>query len=185
MPPRTRKAADNAENTADNMEDVTASVPADEPKGRKSEEREVSYAGTFYEDFDNEDHPDAVTPSPGQMLVFEVQSSNIVPIMNKRTKVLEDVEVVQILLMEGTTATVQYKTEEGDWEDSGEPEPIGEIRSLWINNHMLRKIWEQWNPEPGDIGALKFKGIVAGRSNEYQKWFGRFDKVMPRQTGVR
>lgn len=184
MPPRTRKAADNAEDTADNMED--APVRVEEPKTPATDEREKSYVGTFYEDFDNEDHPDAVTPSPGQLLVFEVVSSNLVPIPDKRSNTLVETEVVQILLMDGTTATVQEKDEtSGQWYDTGEREPVGEIRSLWINNHMLRKIWEKWNPEPGDIGALKFKGIVAGRSNEYQKWFGKFDKPMPRQTGVR
>lgn len=183
MPPRTRKAADIADDTADDMDTMPVSAPVAAKNGEP--ERAITGVGTFYEDFDNEEHPDAVTPSPGQLLVFEVLSSNIVPIMNKRTKVLEDTEVVQILLMEGTTATVQMKTDEGDWEDTGELEPVGEVRSLWINNHMLRKIWEQWNPEPGDIGALKYKGIVAGRSNEYQKWFGKFDKPMPRNTGVR
>lgn len=179
MPPRTRKATDET-NDVMSEEEVQTSKPS------VTQDEGPSFAGTFYENFDNEDHPDAVTPSPGQMLVFEVISSNIVPLMDKRTNVMVETEVVQILLMEGTTATIQEKDEEsGKFYDTGIPEPIGEIRSLWINNFMLRKIWEQWEPQAGEIGALKFKGIVEGRSNEYQKWFGKFDKPMPRRTAVR
>jgi hypothetical protein len=184
--PATSGAANTSDDTDRSVENMTEKEAVGMTQLGDEQEREVTGKGTFYEDFDNEEYPDAVMPSPGQMIVFDVVSSNVVPIMNKRTKQLEDTEVVQIELVEGTTCTVKFKADDDEeFEDTGEVEPLGETRSLWINSFMLRKIWETWDPQPGDRGALKFKGKVEGRSNEYQKWFGKFDKPMPRQTLTR
>lgn len=170
--------------TTDEMTEESTVAAASKPEYEGPAVPEVTGKGTFYEDFDNEEFPDAVQPDPGQLVVFRVESSNIVPIENKRTKVLEETEVVQIEILEGTTCTEKIKVGD-EWEDTGELVPVGETRSLWINSFMLRKIWETWMPEPSEVGALKYKGKVEGRSNEYQKWFGKFDKVKPRQTLAR
>ena len=177
----TVKTDENTELTSEEIVNKVLGANSKEP------EREITGVGTFYEDFDNEEYPDAIMPAPGQMIVFDVLSSNIVPIYNKRTKETVDTEVVQIELVEGTTCTVKIRTDEDSDEfiDTGELEPLGEPRSLWINSFMLRKLWEEWDPQPGDRGALKFKGKVEGRNNEYQKWFCRFDKDKPRRTLAR
>lgn len=170
--------------TTDETMDEPVNTGTSKPEYAGPAVPEVTGKGTFYEDFDNEEFPDAVQCDPGQMVVFRVESSNIVPIENKRTKVLEETEVVQIEILEGTTCTEKIKVGD-EWEDTGELVPVGELRSLWINSFMLRKIWETWMPEPAEVGVVKFKGKVEGRSNEYQKWFGKFDKVKPRQSLAR
>lgn len=134
------------------------------------------------EDFDSEEYPDAVMLGDGQKMFFNVITSNIIPLMNKRTNVLEDTEVVQVEVLAGSTVTEKILGEEKEYVDTGELVPAGEIRSLWINSQLLRNIWSEWDVQDGDQGALSYKGKVQNhaKTNEYQKWIGRFKKTNPR-----
>ena len=139
--------------------------------------------------YDEEDFPDAVSVGPGEQLCFQVLNSNIIPLENKRTKILEDTEAVQVMVLEGTTATDKVKDEAGDYVPTGTgPIPAEEIRTLWINSKLLRDIWSKWDVQNDDEGILKFLGTVEPKrpgGAPYQKWVGKFNKKLPRQSAVR
>lgn len=136
------------------------------------------------QDFDNEDYPDMVVVGEGERLFFRILASNIIPLVDKRTNDLVDTEVVQIEVMPGTN--VRDKT----YDDDGRMTPLDtfvqpkEVRTLWINAALLRKIWEEWDPEIGDEGAVAYKGKVNGRNNGYHKWMGKFNKTKPIRASV-
>lgn len=133
--------------------------------------------------FDNEDYPDAVMLGEGELMFFRVLESNIIPLIDKRTKELVDTEVVQVELMTGTRVTEKEIVDE-EIVDTGRLIAVGETRSLWINSFLLKKIWQEWEVQDGDEGALTYKGHQPPKSGgtPYQKWIGKFNKVNPRKV---
>lgn len=135
--------------------------------------------------FDDEDYPDAIMVGDNEKLFFRVLDSNIIPLMDDRTKTLVDTEVVQIELLTGTRVTEkEYDPKTKTARDTGRLVAVGETRSLWINSFMLRKIWQEWDVQNDDEGALVYKGKVSNKSetSEYQKWIGKFNKPNPRKA---
>jgi hypothetical protein len=149
----------------------------------------AAFVPDWAEGFDVEDFPDAVSVGPGEQVRFQVLSSNIIPLLNKRTNVMEDTEAVQLLILEGTTATDKVKTDSGEYVPTGTgPIPIDEVRTLWINSKLLRDMWIKWDVQNDDEGIVKFLGTVEPKrpgGSEYQKWVGKFNKKLPRQSAAR
>jgi len=166
MPPRARKTSDELAETSENLDTSTT--------------KEITGVGTFYEGFDVEEFPEAVSVGEGELLVFKILDSNWVPMEQKDGEVV-DTEVNQIVVLDGTTAT--EKVLEGtDWVSTGELISVGEVRSFWINSKLLRDAWDLWSASIDDEGAVKFGGkTVSKRKRDYQKWFVKFNKDKPRR----
>jgi|SRR3954462_8972147 len=138
--------------------------------------------------FADEDYPDALSPSAGEELYFEVIGSDIIPIESKQERgKMVDTEAVQVMVMLGSTVTEQEQNEDGEYVSTGEVIPVGEVRTLWINSQLLRDIWAKWDVQVGDEGALVYKGHVPPKrgGTPYQKWIGKFNKSIPRQSTTR
>ena len=160
----------------------------DTVEGIATEQLNNEFVPEWATGFDNEDYPDVVMVGETEKLFFEVIDSNIIPLRDKRTGDLVETEVVQVLVMAGSSVTEKLSDgDDGEFVSTGEKVPVGEIRSLWINCALLKKIWITWQPDIGDEGALVYTGKRKPKSGgtPYQHWIGKFNKTPHRQSSVR
>lgn len=139
----------------------TVEKPQTKPNSDESQE--------WFDGFESEEYPDIVIVGPGEKLVARFLDSNIIPLPSlDDEKTLVDTEVIQCEILKGTTA-LNKEMADGEIVILDSVVAVGETRSFWINNYMLRKCVSEWDLKPGDEFAVFNKGKVKGRNREYNK----------------